>query len=363
MSILMSPLDDNQQHLIEELWNVFLGNRRFPIFSWVNDMALRAGYDAAEVINGLPAIRLPGVRGEYRAVWTTDAGPVPNAGSTVSLTMAGLYHVRDDAEQTINGVLGYMRKLKAARVEIRNHLFDVPALTVRLSDAMSGYGLSHLADVVGQIAEAEWLVASVSRYGKDDWIGELRRPDVALSSLEDYLNTITALTTPQQRSVPAYTDPRSLSRAIAFLDVTAELVLGKPLTKKLPVDRTVLFGMDVASHAELYDGISALNQLLTDMDVPGPRGDHVYVRLPVYLSSKLSNIDQASVTDAVALMDALRVIRNSGQHPKPAADLLAAHDRLGLPFRMEPGSAWDTIRAQIDTAVTALTNAILAARP
>src|ERR1051326_441355 len=186
MSILMDPLDENQQHLIEELWNVFLDNRQFPVFSWVNDMAFRAGYDAADVINGLPAIALPGVRGDYRAVWTKDPGLVPSAGSPVSLTMAGLYHVRDDAEQTINGVLGYMRKLKAARAEIRNRLFDVPVLTVRLSEAMSSYGASHLTDVVGQIAETEWLVASVSRDGRDDWIGELRRPDIALSSLEDY---------------------------------------------------------------------------------------------------------------------------------------------------------------------------------
>lgn len=342
---------------------MFLNKHQFPVFNWVNDYAFRAGYDAAEVINGLPAISLPGVRGDYRAVWTPDAGPVPNAGSRVALTMAGLYHVREEADFVIEGVLGYMRKLHAARAEIRNNLFDVPLLTVKLSEAMSEYGTTDLTEMVGKIAEHEWLTASVSKIGEGDWIGALRGPDVVLSGIEGYLNGITALTTPQERAIPAYLDARSLSRAIAFLDVTAELVLGKPLTKKLPVDRTVLFGLDAASHAELYDGISALNQLLTDMDVPGPRGDHVFVRLPVYLSGKLPSIDQGSVADAVAVMDALRVIRNSGQHPKPASDLLAAHDRLGLPFRMEPGSAWDTIRAQIDAAVTALTNAILAARP
>jgi hypothetical protein len=364
VSTLMDPLDDAQSTLVSLLWQVFVSRHEFPVYNWVEDVMRRRGHDAAETIGGLPSIGKAGQRARYSAVWTNDADHVVQADSRVSLTMAGLFYADNQASAAVaDGVLKYMRAMYNARAEIQNHLFDVPILTISLHEALADSHPQHVA-MVGAVAEREYIAASVGRDGRGGWNGEIRLPSVDFTTIEEYLNAITAVCSEQRPEILTYRDPRALARAVTNFDITCELVLGVPLVKKPAISRTIWFGQSVASHSDLTEGISALGELLSDLQVPGRNPSHATGRLLGHLMAQLPKLNSAPVQDAIDLMDAVRIIRNSGQHPKPAPALLAAYDLLGLAFPIRnPGEAWDIIRAQMDVAFNTLQEEVYAAKP
>lgn len=130
--------------------------------------------------------------------------------------------------------------------------------------------------------------------------------------------------------------------------------------------RSALLAQAAQSHSDLQSCLSALGQLIGELRVPGNSPSHPTGRLKAWLVSKLPALDQAAqsrVQDAIDLLDAVRQIRNSGQHPKPTKQLIAAHELLGLPFPIQdPANAWNIIRAQMDIAFGSLQEEIYAAR-
>jgi hypothetical protein len=196
-------------------------------------------------------------------------------------------------------------------------------------------------------------------------LGLLR--EARFSAIEDYLMAITAATTPQQTvTVLEYRDPRALLRTIDHFDVTCELVLKQPLISKPAMASSALLAQEAQSESDLQSGLSALGEIMSELRVPGKNPNHAVGRLATWLTSQLPNLDhaaQARVQDAIGLLDAVREIRNSGQHPKPHKQLIDAHELLGLPFPVQdPATAWDNIRAQMDVAFGTLQEEIMAAR-
>jgi hypothetical protein len=163
-----------------------------------------------------------------------------------------------------------------------------------------------------------------------------------------------------------YHDPRSLLRTIDHFDVTCELVLKQPLISKPAMARSALLAQEAQSQSDLQSGLSALGEIIGELRVPGGNPNYAVGRLLTWVTSQLPNLDQASqarVQDAIDLLNAVREIRNSGQHPKPHRQLIDAHELLGLPFPIQdPAAAWDTIRAQMDVAFGTLQEEIIAAR-
>ena len=368
MSTLMDPLDEAQKTLIDLVWSQFEKAAQFPVFNWVEYQMRERGYDAAEVIGGLPSIGRPDTRGRYGAIWMDSAGSIPQPGDRVCLTMAGLYHTkaREVVGGIASGVLAFLRGMSAARAQIANHPFDVPDLCASLNETLSGVDDRQYLAAVGTIAEHEWLAMRVSKT-ENDWTGRLALLDRAeFTLITDYLTAITAVCTEQRTTILGYRDPRALARSITNFDIACELVLKRPLVKRPSISRMLVLGQDAASHSDLKEGISAIWHLTGELDVPKKRSDppHATGRLLAYLATELPTIDQVRVREAIDLMDAVRDIRNTDEHPKPAPKLLAAYDLLGLAFPVRnPAEAWDIIRAQMDSAFNTLQDEIYAAKP
>jgi hypothetical protein len=130
--------------------------------------------------------------------------------------------------------------------------------------------------------------------------------------------------------------------------------------------RSALLAAEAQSHSDLQSCLSALGEVIAELQVPGKSPNHATGRLKAWLVRNLPNLDKGGevrIQGAIDLLDAVRRIRNSGQHPKPDHRLIAAHELLGLPFPIQdPASAWDIIRAQIDVAFGTLQEEIFAGR-
>ncbi|MBP2322624.1 hypothetical protein JOF56_003009 [Kibdelosporangium banguiense] len=368
MSILMERLEEPQLELLNIVWPLFSEHQKFPVYNYVDYQMRKLGLDAREVIRSFPSIGLRGYRGRYSAIWTDQIGTSAlQSTSPICLTMAGLFHIKDDRARQINDILlKYLRDLSAARAEIADHPFDVPDVKVLLSEPLkeAGDGPTLLPWVVA-IAEHEWPSMSIQRDVNrvTGQLGSLLM-EANFSTVDEYLNAITAATTPQEPpSILERRDPRALARTITNFDITCELVLDKQLVRKPAIDRTALFVQAAATFSDLQAGLSALGELLSELQVPGDRPRHPSGRLLDYLVQKLTSIDQGRVQEAIKVMDAVREIRNSGQHTRPSAKLIDAHDLLGLPFPLhDPTWAWDVVRAQMDAAFSLLQEEIYAAR-
>ena len=370
MSVLLEPLDDQQQNLLELVWSLFREKNQFPVYQYVEYTLHQRGHEAAEIISSFPSISPDGSRARYAAVYADpDIGTyLPD--NRVCLTIAGLFHARDHfAMEIIGDFLVYLRALTAAQERIKESPFAVADVETGLVAALRGAGRDETTlPWMLKLIEREWLGVQVwnKSAGENDVKSRLSFLTSAdFSTVEEYLTAVTVAATPRPRVVaPEYRDPRALSRAITNFDITCELVLKKPLITKPAIDRTALFAQDAATDAELREGLSALGELLGGFSVPGKSPSHAVGRLLAYLGQELPNIDQVQVQHAINLFDAARELRNSSQHPKPSAKLIQASGRLGLPFvQRDPKQAWNIIRGQMTDAFTILQEEIYAARP
>jgi hypothetical protein len=374
MSSLLDPLDSDQWKLIDIVWRQFIDDpdARWPVFSFVDFCMHEHGLDAFDAMSGLPSIGHAVYHGGYRAAWFTTSGGVPTNDAAVYLTLAGLHKISDMRATEIGlAVLACLGQMTDAQAAFGKNPFTVPDVKVGLREALtaSGFGVAKLQWVVA-IASHEWpgmqvQVGYPAPGEASGSLGALR--EGRFDSVEDYLVAITAATTPQQAvSVQDYHDPRALLRAIDHFDVTCELVLKQSLVSKPAMARSALLAQEARSQSDLQAGLSALGEIIGELHIPGKNPSHPVGRLEAWLTSQLPNIDRADrirVQDAVSLLDAVREIRNSGQHPKPHKRLIDAHELLGLPFPIrDPAIAWNIIRAQIDVAFSALQEEIMAAR-
>lgn len=268
-----------------------------------------------------------------------------------------------------------MRALTKAQDRILQDPFNYagpdPKLDLR-DTVMSGqpdvdHGLTPWV-ALASVANYEWPGIRFNYAEGGNGIGRLGHlPDADFDTVENYLAAVVASLTPADHPAElSYTDPRVLVRSIVFFDVTCELIIGRPLVARPPLDRSGLLVLNVATEDEFLAGLAALNELLGQLDVPKTRKQppHALGRITDYLVGELPEIDRAAVERAVHTLDQIRVLRNSNIHTKPDADLLEAYQSLGLAFPVRDyGAAWDSIRAYADRAFTALQEQILAARP
>ena len=359
MSILLNPLEEDQEKLLRIVWLVFQGEgARWPFFNYVEFHMRKQGLDARSVIAGMPTIGKLQYHGGYAPVGYLSSGGIPTASSIVYLTMAGLFHIPHEAMPTIGGVLAYLRHMTRAQEVIAEKPFDVPDLTVSLRDALKAEGLEEkVIPWVAAVAEHEWpAMQSSRRTNPDNASGQLRLGEADFHTIEQYLLAITAATTPQQATtILEYRDPRALLRAIDHLDVTCEVVLKQPLVGEPAMSRSALLAQHAQNHSDLQSGLSALGEIIGGLQVPGKSPNYATGRLLSWLRQELPEAQPSGLTriqSAIDILDAVREIRNSGQHPKPKKQLIAAHDLLGLPFPIQdPQNAWDIIRAQVDSPI------------
>ncbi|SNX88749.1 hypothetical protein SAMN06272735_9250 [Streptomyces sp. TLI_55] len=281
------------------------------------------------------------------------------------LTMAGLYHLQHDqrARDLARCLLAYMQRLTRAQEKILDDPFDEPNIAVDIKEALHGVdGAGSLLDGLVAIAEREWPGIRFSRTSLTGELGAL--PAVDCDTLDLYLAEVAAhLSPPAPLEALSFTEPRALLRALNFLDIDYELVLGDTLVVPPPMDRSSLLALEVDDEGAYNSGLIVLTDILRDLKVPGRNPGSGLLRLEAHLASKLPSLDRDAVCRAVQLLDQIRVIRNSAVHPKPRPELTAAHHALGLPFPVRDfTAAWNRVRAHAERAVSDLQEAIQSAR-
>ncbi|MFJ4787612.1 hypothetical protein [Streptomyces sp. NPDC088794] len=366
MTALTDPLTEEQRLLLDIAWKTFVEHQRFPHFFHVEYVMRKDGHDAAEVLYSFPAIGQDQVAQGYRAVGWWAQGSTPQPNGPVHVTMAGLYHLQHDqmARDLSRGLLAYMRQMALEQDKILDSPFDQPNVDVDLRDVLKEIdGAMPLLERTTKIAEREWPGMQFSKSTLSGRLGELLAADY--DTLDAYLADVAAhLSPPAPPEALSFTEPRALLRALNFLDVTYELVLGETLVVPPPMDRSSLLALDVGDEASYNSGLVVLTDILRDFKVPGRTPGSGLLRLEDHLVGKLPALDRDAVHQAVQLLDQVRVIRNSAVHPKPRPELAAAHHALGLRFPVRDfTAAWDSVRAHAELAVSNLQEAIQSARP
>ncbi|MFC9489722.1 hypothetical protein ACFTZM_27000 [Streptomyces hydrogenans] len=331
MTGLTDPLDEAQQFMIDLVWSTFAEHGEFPKFFYVKHHMRQRGHNAVTVLNSFPSVGTV-LTHRYRAIqwWGPDHNP--DADGTISLTLAGLHHVRDDhaADVVGRGLLAFMQKIAQAQDAILSSPFKMPDTSVGLSDAVKPIGgaqdyLRHMT----VIAEREWPGISFDRNTQAGRPGVV--PDLEFETLSHYLGAVaTTLTPPASVDELPFTEPRALLRALNYLDVTYELVLGGRLVSRPPMDRSSLLALDAQDEPAFQAGLVVLTDVLRDLQVPGGTPSSGLGRLPGHLIQRLPTINENVIQQAVALLDQIRVLRNSAVHPKPSPRLLAAHAERAL---------------------------------
>lgn len=370
MTDLLAPLDDSQMALVDMVWRQYTATGKFPNFGWLDYKLSRSGLDAAAVIGGLPTLRVPQIHGgTYAAVWVPTAPLNPD--TPVHLTVAALHqlmmkHSDGLANEIVRGILAHLQDLDDARAVLADHPHDTPVVQASLRASLDLIGQLRRIEHVGPVLEREWIAAHAVPQGHPevtDWISTPRLlRDLKFTTVNEYLTALMALAIPEQTVLPTYTEPLALARAVSHFDVTCELVLGASVVKRPPIDRTAKLALDVSSLEELYSGIGAIGEILQELQVDGGNLPPVK-RLYAHLSApaRLPNISQPVVQGAVDVLDAVRVIRNAGLHPKQKPELIQAHAALGIPFPIrDPAAAWNTMRAQLVVAFDTLQGEIYA---
>ncbi|MDH6222652.1 hypothetical protein [Streptomyces pseudovenezuelae] len=365
MTALTDPLTEEQQLLLDIAWTTFVEHQRFPHFSHVAHRMRKHGHDATEVLYSFPVIGHDQVTTGYRAVGWWGHGHTPQSDGPVLVTMAGLYHLQHDemARDLAHGLLAYMRRMTLEQDKILDSPFDHPNVTVNLGDVLKEIdGAGPLLNRMSQIADREWPGMHFNRGTLTGRLGAL--PAADFDTLDGYLAGVVAhLSPPEPPEALSFTEPRALLRALNFLNVTYELVVGGVLVVPPPMDRSSLLVLDVDDEAAYNSGLVVLTDILRDFKVPGRGPGSGLLRLEEHLSDKLPMIDRDTVHQAVQLLDQIRVIRNSAIHPKPQPELAAAHHALGLRFPVRDfTAAWDSVRAHAERAVSNLQEAIQSAR-
>ncbi|MCW2900858.1 MAG: hypothetical protein JWO67_3123 [Streptosporangiaceae bacterium] len=366
MAGLLDPLDDAQRLLVDIVWTRFVDAGKFPKYFYIEYYMRGAGYQAEAVLKSFPSVGKHLRAGGYRAVDWWANGLSPNLEGPVRLTLAGLHHLQDDPQAGAirRGLLAFMRELTKAQRRILDSPFERPNLEVDLWEALKSAGEGQgVEDHIVLIADQEWPGIRFQQQPARGELGVLTEAN--FFTTDAYLNAVTAALTPP--AAPAelpYIEPRGLLRALNFLDVTCELVLGASLVPRPPMDRSSLLAMDAATEAEFQAGVVVLAEILRDLLVPGNNPSHALGRLQGHLVSQLPVIDETAVQQAIERLDQMRVVRNSFVHPKPSPSLLQAHHALGLTFPIRDfGAAWDSVRAHAESSLRRLQEEIQAARP
>lgn len=364
MAGLLDPLDGPQQLLVDLVWKQFAEAGEFPKYFYVDYFMRKEGHDTEAVLRSFPAVAGT-LTQPYRAVGWWSSGVSPDRGGPVYLTLAGLHHLLHDpmAGSICRGFLAFMRALSKAQDRILQSPFEMPDLEVDLHQTLKavGEGLD-VEHHIALVADREWPGARFNLQSGRGELGAVAGAD--FFTTDAYLTAVTAaLTPPVPLTQMPYIEPRALLRALNFLDVTCELVLGDRLVVRPPMDRSSLLALDVTTEAEFQTGVVVLSEILRELNVPGRNPAHALGRLEGHLVSRLPGIDQPAVRTAVELLDQIRVVRNSFVHPKPSAELIQAHQALGLTFPIRDfAAAWDSARAYADKGLERLQEEIQAAR-
>jgi hypothetical protein len=227
MNDLLAPMTDEQQQLLDIVWEVFRGDGRWPIYQYVEASADKVGLDATAVLASFP--RVSG-NGRYSAIWFDGPPSAPTVDRQVAITIAGLRSI-DEATDLVAMYLKVLNYLVRKR---RSAVFAPMEMTVVrvtrgeiLTDVRGLHGIeipSQMIDAIYELMEHEPPTRGGSRARPDvgGWWRETTRDLLrfhGVSDVEDYLRrTVAFLTPPPPRPAVKDQPPLALPASLDFFD-------------------------------------------------------------------------------------------------------------------------------------------------
>lgn len=363
-------LEEAQQILLDTVWQGYQRAEEWPKYFYVEAVLDQHDLDAEQVIASLPVIggRLSG-SSAYGLVRPTFIGPTrPQAGAPVPLTLAGLSYIAG-ASSVVQQYFALLDVMALAR---RRAVFDpVHETVVQISSSeMNRDGRMDQDDLqfLGLVAQTEPATASYGMVPDGElWaitVGRSIKHFAGVRNVGEYLDRIAALfVEPETVEQPRYASPLELAASLDYLNVVWMLRFGKkkPLLRLFSAERCSKLGLDAGTREEYYARLTALAEIIKDFDAPGVAGigGHPLPRMKGFLLQELSAPNEERIKTALSTLDAIRVLRDSGQHNNAHVDAAARLKTFGLKFPVADWSeAWAAISAAAIDAIDALRDEI-----
>jgi hypothetical protein len=198
--------------------------------------------------------------------------------------------------------------------------------------------------------EGQGQEAAEVRYRTTSFLRRFR----AVADMPDYLARVRDWRLPPAPTpVPTTPSPLSLAAELDFLDTVWGGRFGAPLLHLPGAERTTRLAFPAASDAEFDNRMNALREVLRGFDVPGFTGGAG--RLTEFLATVLAPEALPAVQSAVATLQAVRDVRNAGQHAAATSKAVAALRLLGLSYPIyHYGPAWESVTAYVTEALRAI---------
>jgi hypothetical protein len=188
-----------------------------------------------------------------------------------------------------------------------------------------------------------------------------------IGTFEEYVERVADRLTPVPVATPRVLEsPLDLPTSLGYLNTAWRLFHNRvPLIEIHSPERVSSLAFDVGSREEFFDRIGALCDMLQSFTIPAggeQKGGAPVERMIPYLISILADESHSEVTEALADLNHIRNIRNSGQHGEAEDRGASSYLALGisLPVSDWPGT-WSTVRSRAINAFDLIRDALLVA--
>ena len=346
-----------QRRLLETIGSIFLEHHRWPNWAYVDEVLEREGLAADAVLMSMP--RDPTFN--YSFVSWPFARP-PQPANDVKLTIAGFRHL-EAASVLVADRCALIGTLGAIRANVQLDPFDTGWPRTTMKEVSTRLYASHrMPPVPITKARMEFLSEEPATWRcqlledlTEDWVVELApqvRRFADLRDVDDFLERLGSMMAEarQPSEAPVLASPFTLPAAFDYLDTVWQLKFGKPLIVPPGLERSARLVLDVATAEEADTALSALAEVLKNLNVPGVEGigGHPLQRLVSYLATQLPEEAMPTVSEAVSILDAARQVRASFQHVGVQPRAVNAFTDLGLTYPVADWpSAWGQIQAVV----------------
>jgi hypothetical protein len=364
--VLLGQLSEEQLLLLREVFTPWDRQGEWPVWHYVDTKLYRRGLVGAEVLRSLPVAggERPG-RLQYRLTWNSDNHWLPNDGTRMALTAAGLWHVRPESELLLDAFAEAFRYLVSRLRTMEPSPCEVVQVSVSSAEVgrhlaaagfpvASGPGAEIIVRKVGQLLEHEpYTWSGFMRPVVDDPAWEVRLSQV----LRDFGEGLTAegyvarveelIEPPAPPSAPPSSGPLDIPYAIDYLDAVWKAKTGCRLFVNLSPSSVARLTLACGSEEEFNSFMSAIADVLGQVVVPGqaapPKGAALE---PVrkWLTPKLDADAADRVAAAFETLIELRHVRVSQQHSDAREKAVRAFRAIGLTYPpVSWGPAWTQV--------------------
>jgi hypothetical protein len=364
--LLQAQLDHDQLLLLQETFTSFDRMGIWPVWAYVDHQLDMKGLMAADVLASLPvAGGRGGGRMRYGLTWHQDGTFLPNDGTRLALTVAGLWHLGPAAAPLVVAFKDTVRFLVQSQrnsVPSPSEVVEAKVTSHEVARWLAGSGpgnfLGLAADVilrkVGQLLEHEpYLWHGFFRPDQTSERWELRLPASIrdfrdVTSVEEYIDKVEQLVEPPEPpSQPLSAAPLDIPYAVSFADAVWEGRTGFPLFVRPDPASIARLTQPCDSEGTFNSLMSALADVLSQVAEPGsgkaPRNGALE-NVRKYLDRMLEPHAAARCSEAIGTLIKLRTIRHGIEHGDARAKAVAAYADLGLSF---PIASWPQAWAEI----------------